>query len=72
MPKVLESTNSRLLLSPVLEEALPDPQDHGMDHERELVEQPVAQQRPDELPAAEYRSPYPTAPASVSNRTRMS
>ena len=43
----------RLLIAPVLEEALPAAQDDGMDHERKLVEEVVAQQRPDEGAAAD-------------------
>src|ERR671916_979977 len=38
----------RLLIAPLLEEALPVAQDDGMDHEPKLVEEVVAQQRPDE------------------------
>ena len=45
----------RFPISPFLEEALPAPQDHGMNHERKLVEEAVGQQRPDEGAAAEDR-----------------
>src|SRR5215207_168556 len=42
-------------ISVVLEEALAAAQDDGMNHERKLVEEPVAQQRPDEVAAADDR-----------------
>ena len=45
----------RLLIAPFLKQALPAPQDDGMDHEPKLVEEVVAQQRPDEGAAAEDR-----------------
>ena len=40
------------LIAPFLEEALPAPYDNGVDHEPELVEDGVGQQRPDEGAAA--------------------
>src|SRR5215216_4328442 len=38
----------RLLIAPSLEEALPAAHDNGMDHEPELIEEVLAQQRPEE------------------------
>ena len=41
-----------LMIAPFLEEMLPAPHDNGMDHEPELVEEAVLQQRPDQGSAA--------------------
>jgi hypothetical protein len=49
--RVNESQN--LLIAPFFEEALPSAHDDGMDHETELVEEPLAQQPPDEGAAAD-------------------
>src|SRR5829696_2661931 len=43
----------RLPIAPVIEEVLPSAHDDGMNHERKLIEEAVAQQRPDEGGAAD-------------------
>src|SRR5215207_176391 len=44
-----------LLIAPVLKQTLSAPHDYGMDHEAELIEEAVSQQRPDQGRAAGYR-----------------
>jgi hypothetical protein len=55
----------RLPIAPVLKETLPAVRDDGMDHEPELVEKVVAQQRPDQgvgLPVIEISLPSAASP----------
>src|SRR3712207_7879881 len=58
-------------ISPVLEEALPAPQDYRMDHQPELVQEPLFEQRPHEGAAADDRDVLAGLPRSEEHTSEL-